>query len=768
MKKPAAKKRGGAGRGKDHGRMREILGLFLLALALLVTLSFASYPEPNLLRGFGDKLAELTVPMTLGRGPSLVIPLLLFIWSATVLLRWKKSRSFFLSLSLAFLAFWLAFLIYLFDAPYPNADHSGLIGLAFGDWIYNFMGPTGAWIVWLLVVVSGLVWMLSFRPSVLLAAALKGGESTFLWLKNHPLPKLNLRGLLPQPKPKLAAAGSSADVADDVNLDDLNVGEESAEEGEPEDQPPWRPEEPALEIVTRNQTLPLKFREPDEPKRSGEYVLPPLSILSDPPPESPDEPEELRAKAKRLQSALADFGVGARVVKVNPGPVITRFDLEPDPGVKVNRISALADDLALVLRARAIRIQAPIPGQGAVGVEIPNRQPSTVVLKSVVSHPSFQNHKSPLAIALGQTAAGDPYVSDLGRMPHLLVAGTTGSGKSVCLNAIIASLLLRNPPEKLQFVIIDPKKLEMSGYARLARHHLMVSPELDEEVITTPANAVLALGGVEIEMARRYDLLAGAGVRNIEEFNNLIAKGDATTPGGKPLHALSYLIVVIDELADLMMISAKEIEEPIARLAQMARAVGIHLIVATQRPSVDVITGVIKANFPARLAFQVASKVDSRTILDANGADTLLGNGDALFIPPGRGTPERIHSCYVSISEIDAIVTHIENQPNDFYRHPLTIPHAGGEGMGPDGEMSGELDEFFDDAIRIVIHQGQASVSILQRRLKIGYARAGRLIDQLERAGIVGPFDGSKARDVLVDENWFNAHGSGITPRDLE
>jgi S-DNA-T family DNA segregation ATPase FtsK/SpoIIIE len=439
-------------------------------------------------------------------------------------------------------------------------------------------------------------------------------------------------------------------------------------------------------------------------------------------------------------------------VGVNPGPVITRFDLEPDPGVKVSRISGLADDLALVLRARAIRIQAPIPGQGAVGVEIPNRRPSMVALKAVVRDPSFQEHKSPLAIALGDAASGQPYVSDLGVMPHLLVAGTTGSGKSVCLNTIIASLLLRNPPESLQFVIIDPKKLELSIYARLARHHLLTSMDLDEEVITTPANAVRALGGVELEMGRRYDVMAAVGSRNIEEFNRQALAGKAVSPEGEVHKPLSYLIVVIDELADLMMIAAKDVEEPIARLAQMARAVGIHLIVATQRPSVDVITGIIKANFPARIAFQVASKIDSRTILDCNGAEALLGNGDALFIPPGRGQPERIHCAYVSPEEIERLISFIEDQPHDFHREPFRLPRGEGVAGSPE-EMMGDRDEFFEDAARIVIHQGQASVSVLQRRLKIGYARAGRLIDQLERAGIVGPFDGSKAREVLMNED---------------
>jgi S-DNA-T family DNA segregation ATPase FtsK/SpoIIIE len=276
--------------------------------------------------------------------------------------------------------------------------------------------------------------------------------------------------------------------------------------------------------------------------------------------------------------------------------------------------------------------------------------------------------------------------------------------------------------------------------------------DLDEEVITTPANAVRVLGGVEIEMSRRYDLMAGAGARNIDEFNKLAIDGKAVTPDGEVQKPLSFLIIVIDELADLMMIAAKDVEEPIARLAQMARAVGIHLIVATQRPSVDVITGVIKANFPARLAFQVASKIDSRTILDCNGAESLLGNGDALFIPPGRGQPERIHCCYVSPSEVENLISHIEDQPHDFHRESLRLPRLEGA-VGGTEELMGGRDELFEDAARIVIHQGQASVSVLQRRLKIGYARAGRLIDQLERAGIVGPFDGSKARDVLMNED---------------
>ena len=740
MKKGSSKRRKGGNRGRREG-LREAFGVLLLALALLTSLALATYPHPNLLRGFGDGISNFIIPFTLGRWPAFVFPFLLFFWSGAVLLRWKRVRVFWGSMGALFLALWASFLIYLVEAPEINIEHYGSWGWAFGDMISNFMGFAGAWIVWSLVVLTALILFLRFRPSLVLRKSLDVGKPVAVGLWGWLAEQLKRKPAEP------IEDSSDLDLVPEIpDLTDLPASESLVAEDE-------------LEIPGSQQSLPLDTSPrilPDGPTRpKGEYHLPPLTLLNDPPPDSPDAPDELRSKAKRLQAALADFGVGAKVVKVNPGPVITRFDLEPDPGVKVSRISALADDLALVLRARAIRIQAPIPGQGAVGVEIPNRQPATVVLKSVLAHDSFQDHKSPLAIALGKTASGEPYVSDLAKMPHLLVAGTTGSGKSVCLHSIIASLLFRNPPSQLQFVIIDPKKLEMSIYARLARHHLLISPELDEEVITTPANAVLALGGVELEMGRRYDLLAGAGVRNIEEFNSLASKGEAVSPDGETLPPLSYLLVVIDELADLMMISAKEIEEPIARLAQMARAVGIHLIVATQRPSVDVITGIIKANFPARIAFQVASKVDSRTILDANGADTLLGNGDALFIPPGRGTPERLHSCYVSPAEIEALVSFIEDQPDDFHRVPLLIPKPGGVAEGPDGQLIGAADEFFDDAARIVIHQGQASVSILQRRLKIGYARAGRLIDQLERAGIVGPFDGSKAREVLVDEEYL-------------
>ncbi|HEX7344362.1 MAG TPA: DNA translocase FtsK, partial [bacterium] len=430
-KRASSKRRQGSDRRRRDG-WREVLGIVLLALAILTTLALATYPPPNLLRGLGDGISNFIIPFTLGRWPSFVFPFLLFFWSGAVLLRWKRIRVFWGSMGALLLALWASFLIFLVEAPEIITVHTGLLGWAFGDMISNFMGAIGAWILWSLVVMTALILFLRFRPSLILRKSLDVGKPAAAGLWAWLLEQFKRR-----PSEPLEDT-----VALELEPEISNLADLPSEEPLPADQ--------ELEIPTQQQSLSLETPArilPDAPLRpKGEYHLPPLTLLNDPPPDSPDAPDELRSKAKRLQAALADFGVGAKVVKVNPGPVITRFDLEPDPGVKVSRISALADDLALVLRARAIRIQAPIPGQGAVGVEIPNRQPSTVVLKSVLAHSSFQDHKSLLAIALGQTAAGDPYVSDLSKMPHLLVAGTTGSGKSVCLHSIIASLLFRNPP----------------------------------------------------------------------------------------------------------------------------------------------------------------------------------------------------------------------------------------------------------------------------------------------------------------------------------
>jgi len=476
-----------------------------------------------------------------------------------------------------------------------------------------------------------------------------------------------------------------------------------------------------------------------------EYQLPSTELLLDPKiKDYTISKTELLDRADFLTQSLSTFGVEGKVVNVSPGPVITLFEVEPAEGVRVNKFVQLSDDLARVMGASRVRVIAPIPGKSSVGIEIPNRNPEVVHFKSVVNSEKFANSKSKLSLAIGKTTSGEIATLDLGSMPHLLIAGTTGSGKSVCLNIIICSILYRANPDEVKFLIIDPKKVEMSLYRALEGYHLIGSEDFDESIVTTTDNAILALRALEKEMDRRYDVLADAVVRNIGEYNKKMKKEN------KPI--LPYMILVIDELADLMMLSAKDVETPIARLAQLARSVGIHLVIATQRPSVDVITGVIKANFPARIAFQVATKIDSRTILDTMGAEKLIGKGDMLYLQPGASEPYRLHGGFVTIEEIDAVMGHISKQPKtEEVKLAGVRETASTEFTVEDGSS----DELFQEAVKLVITHQQGSISLLQRRLKVGYARAARLIDQMEQAGIVGPFTGSKAREVLVDESYL-------------
>ncbi|MFC1562632.1 DNA translocase FtsK 4TM domain-containing protein [candidate division KSB1 bacterium] len=482
----------------------------------------------------------------------------------------------------------------------------------------------------------------------------------------------------------------------------------------------------------------------------GDYVFPPIDLLDYPLDTDKNiSQNELVKKAETIEKTLLDFGVGAKVVKVTPGPVITLYEVSPAPGVKISKIAGLSDDLALAMKAKGIRIIAPIPGKAVVGIEIPNEKPSTVFLRGLISSEGFFNYKSKLGIALGKTIEGEVYVADIAKMPHLLIAGSTGSGKSIGINTILANILCRALPDEVQIALIDPKKLELSVYKKLINHHLLTVEGIDEDVITKPNNAVVLLKCLENEMERRYSFLAKAGVRNIEDYNIRISqrKDDEFSEWGK----LNYIVVVIDELADLMITSGKEIEDSVARLAQMSRAVGIHLVIATQRPSVDVLTGVIKANFSSRIAYQVATKVDSRTIIDMNGAEQLIGKGDMLFLPTGEPKPIRLQNAFVSTEEIEKIVDHISKQPK-FEKEKLSLK-PGESDSGSYSLDGNSKDSLFDEAKRLVIIHQQGSISLLQRRLRIGYSRAARLIDQLEQGGIVGPFDGSKARKVLYDED---------------
>ncbi len=480
------------------------------------------------------------------------------------------------------------------------------------------------------------------------------------------------------------------------------------------------------------------------------YKLPPLDLLDVPLQEELDviSDEELKANGKLLQSKLLNFGVRIEKVIATPGPVVTLYELVPAEDVKLSRIESLQDDIALAMKARGIRMIIPIPGKGTVGVEIPNHNPVTVKVRSVVGSKKFNDSSLQLPIALGKTISGEVYVDDLTKMPHLLVAGSTGSGKSIGINIIITSLLYKLHPNDLKFLLIDPKKIELNLYEKLKHHYLAVSKDFSEKIITMPQNAVLALKSLEIEMEKRYERLANATVRNISDYNKKFSEGRLKNDENIKHGKMPYIVVIIDELADLMITASKEVEEPIARLAQLARAVGIHLILATQRPSVDVITGVIKANFPARIAYLVNSKVDSRTILDMNGAEQLLGKGDMLYTPPGAGKPVRIQSPYITGEEVERVAEFIGSQKG--FSRMYELPSINQKKKKTYDETY-ERDDLFEEAARVIVRYQQGSVSLLQRKLKVGYARAARIVDELESAGVVGPFDGSKAREVLIE-----------------
>jgi S-DNA-T family DNA segregation ATPase FtsK/SpoIIIE len=503
----------------------------------------------------------------------------------------------------------------------------------------------------------------------------------------------------------------------------------------------------------------------------GKYQVPPLSLLQDPPPDEGIQTDKARdeiiASSAILEKKLLDFGIEGRVVQVLPGPVITLFEYEPAPGIKVSRIVSLTDDLSLAMRCVGLRILAPVPGKPVVGIEIPNMRRETIYFKEVMTSDEFQLSQSNLTLAIGKDITGEPAVQDLATTPHLLIAGSTGSGKSVGLNAMICSILLNATPDEVKLIMIDPKMLELSVYDGI--------PHLISPVVTNPKKAAAALQWAVSEMESRYKMMAESGVRNINGFNELaeklqkeydleLKKRQKANKGVKPTTAedgepedeeilpeppakLPYIVILIDELADLMMVASKGVEDSLTRLAQMARAAGIHLIVATQRPSVDVLTGIIKANFPTRMSYKVTSRVDSRTILDAMGADKLLGKGDMLFLPPGTTKLVRLHGVMVSDAEIQRIVDFIKKQAKPHYQEDIFQSVVQAE---PNEEEAEEFDEKYDEALAIVAKDRQASISYIQRRLRIGYNRAARIIETMEREGVVGPSDGVKPREVYV------------------
>lgn len=725
-----------------NNRRQEIFGILLIALGLLILLSLVSYnsiEEPTISKNIaiqnwmgivGVCIAHYLIKYTIGV-TVLILPVLMLIWGWWSFAGKERRILFRFSLYTIFLALLVSVTLGL-PAVHSHIvsdlgfRYSGLIGGVFAKVMHDFLGFPGTIIV---LVVLALITIRGY----------------FTWSFYGPIEKLlDRRKIKSKPIPAITRP---------------EIAERQFAETEPVESPEPVAEKVPVDKESRRLLKNKKAVEPEQaearvtpvPKgaaEAGVYQLPVIDLLEIP-PEAKDSvtKEEMAENAQLLENALETFGVRGKVVHVSPGPIITRYEIEPATGVRVSKIAALADDLARILSAKRIRIVAPIPGKSVVGVEIPNRNPEMVYLRSIIGSKQFATAKSKLTIALGKTTSGEIFTVDLARMPHLLIAGATGSGKSVCINTVIASMLYLARPDEVKFVLVDPKKLELSIFKALEGYHLITCEDLDEFVITKADNAIVALRSVELEMERRYEILAGATVRNIDEYNNRVISGELDK------EFLPYIVVVIDELADLMMTSAKEVEEPITRLAQMARAVGIHLIIATQRPSVDVITGVIKANFPARIAFQVASKIDSRTILDLNGAEKLLGRGDLLITTPQNPEPFRVHGAFVSLDEIERVLEHIENQPKP---GEVELPSVKEESVDEFGNIdNGEKDPLYYEALKLIVMHQQGSISLLQRRLKLGYSRAARLIDDLERAGIVGPFTGSKAREVLVDEDYL-------------
>ena len=501
---------------------------------------------------------------------------------------------------------------------------------------------------------------------------------------------------------------------------------------QPEKAPSQTPEQPAEDTEEKNHS-----------EKAYVYKHPPIDLFEKSKNTAwRDVETELKHNARKLVETLESFGVQTRIIDYSPGPSVTRYELQPLAGVKISRITNLADDIALNLAASGVRIEAPIPNKAAVGIEVPNKTSNSVRMRTILESARFRNSQSPLTIALGMDIAGNVVIADLTKMPHLLVAGATGSGKSVCINSVITSFIYKSSPEDVKLILIDPKVVELAEYNGI--------PHLLMPVVTEPKKAAGALGGAVAEMEKRYLLFAQNSVRDIKSFNRLVRENPDLE-----LEKMPYIAVIIDELADLMMTAGKEVEDYICRLAQKARAAGIHLIVATQRPSVDVITGLIKANIPARIAFAVSSQVDSRTILDGAGAEKLLGMGDMLFLPQGASKPTRVQGTYVTDSEISAVIQYVKKDFVAEYNQEMIENMeklAAKDKSSADGGMD-DKDEMLPKAVEVVVEAGQASTSLLQRRLKLGYARAARIMDEMESMGVIGPYEGSKPRQVLITKN---------------
>jgi len=719
----------------DEAKKNEIWALGFLVIAVLISISLISFDRDDIpfltstpsarIHNFGGIIGAYVgwaLHFLIGFS-SYVIPIVILFWSAGRFLGVRPQRFYIKLIGTVVLIISTSTLLSIVFAENSTTRFAkgGIIGLVFSDFLGTYFGKVGSIVIAAAFLLLSLLLATEFLIFPFVAAAYR-------------LAKRMLAGLrdLPKKTPRVSTKPAPA--------------------------PPVTPRPVAATKQTGTPAAKIKIEKPvaaPAPRPVvkkppvGDYKLPSLDLLASPPPiEERKIKDDLQMNSRILEETLADFGVEAKVVVVNQGPVITRYEVEPAPGVKVNRITTLSDDIALAMKAQSVRIVAPIPGKGTVGVEVPNSSSALVYLREILECPEFQDAESKLTMALGKDIAGTPIITDLGEMPHLLIAGATGSGKTVCVNTIITSMLFLATPDEVKFLMVDPKMVELAVFNDI--------PHLICPVVTDHKKVSAALDWVVGEMENRYKMFAKVGARNIDLYNEKIEtrnQSAETRDENKEDHhqeepsRLPYIVVIIDELADLMAIAQREIENAIQRLAQLSRAVGIHIILATQRPSVDVITGVIKANFPARISFKVASKVDSRTVLDMNGADKLLGKGDMLFIEPGAAKPIRAQGSLVTDAEIERVVKFIKDQRQPQYDEAILSEQAKQMTM-----KRFEKDEIYDQAVRVILETRQASVSILQRRLGLGYTRAARIIDMMEQEGIIGPYQGSKPRGILTDK----------------
>lgn len=754
----------------------------------------------NWLGLFGAWLSHFFISDLVGIGAFFFIPVLFFTGSKIVFKRVNVSLSYVLGLcsfSMLWLSLTMGYIVFSADTIGRLGFLGGAIGVETAIWLNSLIG----WGSWLLLGFLLLIFVVSFfnvtsinwgaaKPAVIGPDADAAPERNYAESLGDVLgSKANSVNHNADPTASLEYDEDEEEVPFDDNDDEeinraLEMELSALQQQERNPEPPAAPEKPAAPALELDIDLPedtllddaMADDEDEEPEMAlqieevpeeetaignmenydptldlARYQYPHIDLLTDYGVNKIQvSKEELEANKDKIVETLGHYNISIASIKATIGPTVTLYEIVPDAGVRISKIKNLEDDIALSLAALGIRIIAPIPGKGTIGIEVPNTKKEMVSIKSILSTEKFMKSDMDLPIAFGKTITNEVFVTDLAKMPHLLMAGATGQGKSVGLNTILTSLLYKRHPSQLKFVLVDPKKVELSLFNKIERHFLAKLPDSEEAIITDTKKVVNTLNSLCMEMDMRYDLLKDAGCRNLKEYNRKFVERKLNPQKGHRF--MPYIVLVIDELADLMMTAGKEVETPIARLAQLARAIGIHLVVATQRPSVNVITGIIKANFPARISFKVTSKIDSRTILDAGGADQLIGQGDMLF---SIGSDMiRIQCAFVDTPEVDRICEHIGEQQgySDAYLLPEFVGDEGGNDRA-DFDASNR-DALFEEAARVIVQHQQGSTSLLQRRLKLGYNRAGRLIDQLESAGIVGPFEGSKAREVLIPDEY--------------